>query len=265
MAGILEKGLAILEHLAAAPHGDSLANIATAANMPRSGAHRLLTDLCRRGYVSHLHKHGDYALSIKMASIGLRFLSASGIVDTAQPVLDDLAKTSGELARLSVVDSGRLIWVAKAQGARRGLRYDPDMGKEAKLSCTASGHAWLLTMTDDEALELAARQGFGKPSEFGPKAPTSASALIKYIHMARARGYSMIDEVFTPGMSAMAAPIRNRDRICVGVVSVAGPRVRLDRKRMTQLGPSLLDAAAELGVSIGASTLFSNRPWEARA
>jgi len=85
----------------------------------------------------------------------------SGIVDIAQPLLDRLAATSGELVRLSIVDGDRLTWVARAQGARRGLRYDPDMGMDATLSCTATGHAWLLTMTDEEALQRVARQGFG--------------------------------------------------------------------------------------------------------
>ena len=59
-----------------------------------------------------------------------------------QPVLDRLAQETGELVRLGVIDGERQTWIAKSQGARSGLRYDPDMGRDAPLFYTASGHAW---------------------------------------------------------------------------------------------------------------------------
>jgi DNA-binding IclR family transcriptional regulator len=265
MGGVLERTLAILEYLAANGEGAPMADVADALDIPRSAAHRLLTDLGRCGYVRQTREHGDYMLTVKLASLGLTFLSSSGIVDIAQPVLDRLAGESGELVRLAIVDGERLVWVARAQGARRGLRYDPDMGTEARLSCTATGHAWLLTMTDDEALRRVSRQGFGARRDYGPKAPLTGAALTKFLRAARSRGFSMIDEVFTPGMTAMAAPVRNGREVAIGVVSIAGPRARLNPDRMLALGPALLDAAAEIGASSSASTMFRSRPREARA
>ena len=52
---------------------------------------------------------------------------------------DGLALAAIELVRLSVGDSERLTWVARAQGARQGLRYDPDMGTDARFSCSSTG------------------------------------------------------------------------------------------------------------------------------
>jgi IclR family transcriptional regulator, acetate operon repressor len=260
MNGILERTLAILEYLAARADGAPMASIADETGIPRSAAHRLLADLARCGYVRQTRAHGDYVLTTKLVSLGLSYLSSTGVVDIAQPLLDQLAETSGELVRLSVVDGERLTWVARAQGARRGLRYDPDMGMDAKLSCTATGHALLLTLTDEEALQRVARQGFGAPADFGPNAPTTVRALLKLIHAARTRGFSMIDEVFAPGMTAMAAPVLHRDKSVIGVISIAGPRVRLTEKRMLDLGPALLDASAELAASSTASMHFKDRP-----
>ena len=265
MNGILERTLSILEHLAANAEGLPLASIADGLNIPRSAAHRLLTDLCRCGYVRQVREHGDYVLTTKLVSLGLGFLSSSGIVDIAQPLLDRLAETSHELVRLSVIDGDNLTWVARAQGARAGLRYDPDMGMNARLSCTATGHAWLLTMSDERALELVARQGFGKPQDYGPRAPTTVPALLKYIRAARERGFSMIDEVFTPGMTAMAAPVLKNGPTPIGVLSIAGPRVRLTVARMEELGPDLVAAAAELAASSSASALFKKQPLQGRA
>ncbi len=255
----LDRGLALLERLCGQPEGMSMSALADELEIPRSACHRLLAELQRRGYVRQLHSHGDYVLTGKIASLGLAFLSSTGIVDIAEPLLERLAQASGELVRLSIVDDERLTWVSKAQGTRKGLRYDPDMGMDARLSCTASGHAWLLTLSDERALELVSRQGFGLPKDYGPRAPTTIAALLPMLAEARSQGFSTIDEVFAPGMSAMAAPVM-RGAQAIGVISIAGPRQRLTRARMQVLAPALLAAAAQLGPISRSSSLFGRPP-----
>jgi DNA-binding IclR family transcriptional regulator len=259
MSSILERSFKVLEHLAAHPQGKALSTLASELEMPLSATHRLLSELVRCGYVRQDQSHGDYTLTIKLVSLGLGFLSASGIVDVAQPLLDRLAAESGELVRLAVVDGDALIFVAKAQGATRGLRYDPDMGLSVNLSCSSAGHAWLSTLSDERALALVAAQGFGRPEEFGPRAVTSVKALLGYLKAARQRGYSMIVEVFAPAMTAMAAPIQAPDGSVIGVVTIAGPMVRLTEARMEALGPALLDATLQLAQARSASALLKKR------
>jgi len=260
MSTALDRGLAILERLAGQPEGVPLAVLADELDIPRSACHRLLAELQRRGYVRQARAQGDYLMTTKVVSLGLSYLSGSGIVDLAQPLLDRLAEHTGELVRLAIVDGDRLTWIAKAQGVRKGLRYDPDMGMDARLSCTASGHAWLLTLSDERALELVSAQGFGAPKDYGPKAPTTVKALLGFLHAARTRGFAMIDEVFAPGMSALAAPVLRRSGEAIGVISVAGPRMRLTMEHMKGLAPELLATAAELGATSGASRLFGRAP-----
>ncbi len=259
MSLALDRGLSLLEHLAQHPDGMPLSLLATELDMPLSACHRLLVELQRRGYVRQPRAQGDYALTTKVVSLGLGFLSNAGIVDIAEPLLERLAAASGELVRLSIADGERLTWVSKAQGLRKGLRYDPDMGMDARLSCTASGHAWLLTMTDEQAIALVSSQGFGSPRDYGPRAPTTVKALLGFLHAARVRGYAMIDEVFAPGMSAIAVPVMRRKE-AIGVISVAGPRTRMSSERMQSLAPVLLAAAAELGPMCNASSLFGRPP-----
>jgi len=259
MSGLLERGFNLLEHLATKPGGSSLSSLASQLDMPLSATHRLLTELIRLGYVRQDQSHSEYLLTIKLVAMGLSFLSASGITDIAQPLLDRLAVESGELVRLAVVDGESLTFVAKAQGATRGLRYDPDMGLSVTLSCSAAGHAWLSTMSDEAAMELVARQGFGKPEQFGPRAPTTIKAVTAYIKQARARGYSVINEVFAPAMSAMAAPVRDGQGRVIGVVTIAGPVVRLTEERMHALGLALRHTADDIGAASNASSLFKLR------
>lgn len=259
MSTPLERSFNILELLAAHPEGQSISAIASALTLPLSAAHRLLAELARCGYVRQLREQGDYVLTIKLVSVGLGFLSASGVVDVAQPALDRLADESGELVRLAVVDGDDLTFVAKAQGARRGLKYDPDMGLSVKLSCSAAGHAWLSTLSDEAGLALVTRQGFGVPDDFGPRAPTTVKALMAFVKTARKRGFSTISEVFAPSMSAMAAPVRSRSGQTIGVVTIAGPLVRLTEARMEALADPLLKCAEEIEAASGASTMFKKR------
>jgi IclR family acetate operon transcriptional repressor len=258
-AGTVDRILLILETLAAEPQGMALAALADELELPRSACHRLLADLGRCGYVRQVREHGDYALTTKLPALGLSFLGNAGIVDIAQPIIDRLADISGELVRLALVDGDRLTFVAKAQGARTGLRYDPDMGIDVRLSCSAGGQAWLMTLSEERATELVARQGFGEPKHYGPKAPTTFRALMKLLEEHRGRGFSMIVESYAPGMTAMAAPVLRRDKEAIGVITIAGPLLRLAPQRMLELGRPLLQAAAELALASTSSPLFARR------
>lgn len=263
MSGVLERTLGILELLAQHGEGVELAAIADQLDIPRSAVHRLLADLIRCGYVRQLRDHGDYMLTTKLVSMGLSFLSHSGIVDIAQPLLDRLAEISGELVRLSVIDGNRLTWVARAQGARQGLRYDPDMGSDARLSCSSSGLAWMAALSDEQALALVSQQGIGQPEDYGPNAPRTLQEVLATVAATRERGYSITQETYTPGLNAMAAPVRFNGQPPIGIISIAGPSVRFTEARMQALAAELLSFAGQMAAASGASPYFSptaNKP-----
>ena len=261
MSGVLERSLAILERLAGDVNGVSLATLADELDMPRSAAHRLLLELAGLGYVRQSRERGDYVLTTKLISLGLNYLKYSGVVDLCQPILDRLAESSGELVRLGVVDVDHLTWVAMSQGARNGLRYDPDMGIDAQLSCTSSGHAWLSTLDEDDAITLVTRQGLGTPEQFGPNAPKSIAALMKSLKRVRSDGYAITIETYTRGLSAISAPIQPPNKGAVGVLAISGPLLRLTEEKLKSLAPDLLATAAEIANISAASPLF-NRAYE---
>jgi IclR family acetate operon transcriptional repressor len=258
--GQIGRSLAILELLTLHAAGLGLFEIADRLQVPRSATHRILAVLTAQGYVRQDRFHGAYRLTAKIASLGFTFLARSGVTDLAQPILDRLARDSGELVRLAIVDERTLTWVAKAQGSPYGLRYDPEMGQVARLSCSAGGMAWLLCMSDEEALALVEAQGFGLPADYGPRAPRTAAAFLKLLRQARKRGYGEMVQTFAPGMAAMAAPIRHAvTSEVVGTVSIAGPHLRFTEPRMRQFVPALLDAANELSSAMIASPIWSGR------
>jgi IclR family transcriptional regulator, acetate operon repressor len=249
-SGLLERTLGVIELLAENAPGLQLFEIAEHLSMPRSATHRVLTSLTEHGYVHQQRQQGTYMLTAKITSLAFTFLSRSGITDFAQPVLDRLAGQSGELVRLAVINGKELVWVAKAQGSLYGLRYDPDMGQVARLSCSASGHAWLSCLSDKEALSLVKSQGFGLRSDYGPRAPETEEALLKYLRKARKQGFSIVIQAYTPDTNAIAAPIRHpQSQEVNSVLVIAGPSTRFTEARMLAVSSSLVEAAREVSMT----------------
>jgi IclR family transcriptional regulator, acetate operon repressor len=257
MTAAIDRILAMLEHLARHPEGLSVGAVAQALDLPASATHRMLNDLVRLGYVRQVRAQGDYALTIRLAAIGLAFLGRTGVADVAQPVLDQLAANSGELVRLSVVDHPHLVWVAVAQGATGGLRYDPgrEQGAVVSLACSAGGRAWLSTLPQDEALALVAAQGLAPPGGAAEGVRIGMADLMALLERARAQGWAEAVDSYLAGMAAIAVPVR-ADGGVIGCLSIAGPAARLTPARRMALLPLLQSAAEEIGAMQAASFFF---------
>ncbi len=256
----VERALMLLEHLASVEQ-DSIADICRVLPLQPSSAHRILGELIRLGYVRQRGSQGHYSLTIKLSSLGLTHLAARGITDIAQPILDELAHEVCELVRFSVVEGDDLIWIAKSQGAKAGLRYDPDpdMGLKVNLGATASGLARLLTLTDNEAVMLLGRQGVEFPLKgFGSAAPTSIDEFLQVLGRCRSVGYGFVHDSYEDGTSAMAMPVvKARSAEVIGVISIAGPSVRMTAARMSAMALPLRAATEQLA-EIGAGLSFAN-------
>jgi IclR family transcriptional regulator, acetate operon repressor len=248
----VDRCLSVIELLAGEREGMSLGTLAERLNLPKSATHRMLQTLATRGYVTQDAPSQVYALSLKMALLGFRYMDARRLPDVAQDALDRLAQDCGEYCRMSVVEGEDLIWIARAQGAKLGLRYDPPMGGEVVLHATATGKAWLATMPEQDALRIVCARGFATPEGFGKRALRSVDELRRHLDETRRRGYALAVEEGEPGTVAIAAAFRayaGADAPIAGTVSIAGPLVRLTDQRIEDMAPMLLrttHAIAEL-------------------
>jgi len=261
MSSALEKGMSVISYLSARPEGAAVKDIAAALDLPPSGAHRLLKELEALGYVHQPRAHGDYCLTLKLATAGLNFLARTGIPDLSQPILDRLAQKSRELVRMTLSDGEILAWVGVSQGATSGLRYDPNAehGQIVHFASASSGQAWLSGMTDDEAIAAVMKQGLENPNGSGAKAPQSVAELVEIVKAARRNGYALNSNSFMLGMAAISVLIRNPDTgTPIGTVSIAGPAARVTPERLRDFLPDLRQAAEELGDASRAKANFSS-------
>ena len=245
-----QRCLDILEVLADAPDGLALSSVGTTLALPKSATHRFLALLEARGFVRQEPLTQHYRLTFKLPQLAFRYIAATGITDLAQPVLNALAARTGELARLAIVDGDTLTWVAKAQGAPLGLRYDDQAGREVILHATATGKAWLASLpeTGRHWRSSNAPAELGRAG-LGPNAVATMAALSRELRATRRRGWGEAVEEGEPGVAAVAATIRARPgeaALVVGTVSIAGPLARMDAARRIRHAEEALAAAQEL-------------------
>lgn len=245
----IDRSISLIEALASAPAAMELSELADQVGLPQSAAHRTLSTLVARGWVIQDPASQNYALSLRMAQLAFRNLDARHAPDVVQDVLNRLATRTEEYCRLAVVEQGRLIWIARAQGARAGLRYDPDMDAEIVLHATANGKAWLSTMAENDAIALAYAGGMASLPGLGPNAVRGVDDLRAHLARARAQGFATAVEEAEPGTAALAVPFFRSDApgaAVAGTISVAGPTLRIRPARYAALRAELLQAAAEI-------------------
>ncbi len=237
--------LALFEAMSDAGRGHRLTDLAQALDCPKSSVQRLLEHLMREGWVEQDEATDQYRLTLRLAVLGQRYMQSAGIVDATHGILERVARESGELVRLTVVDGERLVWIGSAQGAPAGLLYQPSMGGRIVSFATANGKAWLATLDDEAACAIALADGLGRrPDNVGPRAVATIDALRRDLAGVRRTGYATAVEEAEAGVAAIAVAIRDpASGRAMGTTSVAGPIVRLPAERRAQLA-NLLDAAA---------------------
>ncbi len=246
-----DRSLQVLEALLKEVNGCALSQLSADLDIPKSAMHRLLTAMKDMGYIYQDEMTQHYKLTLKIASMGLTYLSSRSITETFQPLLNDLAEKSAELVRLGMIENENIIWIGKAQGSKSGLKYDPDSGSIAYLPASACGLAYLSSLDTESFSRIVDREGFEKSQKFGPNSPQNLEQLEQMIQAAKERGYGLICDTYELGMTAVAKIIVNpHTGKPFGTVSIAGPSVRMNAQRVEELVPELLKTADKIGEMI---------------
>ena len=80
---------------------------------------------------------------------------------------------------------------------------------------------------------------------------TTATALRADLQSTRERGFAIDDEEGIIGIRCVACPILGHLGNVVGAISLAGPSIRMSKKRVLELGPDLRNIAAHISLKLG--------------
>ncbi len=113
-APALEKGLDVLELLAAQPHGLSLQDIARRLERSPNELFRMLDVMVRRGYIAR-QPDSSYVLTLRLFELAHLHPPVDRLLDCAMPHMHDLARSTSQSNHLCVHHDARLVVLARAE------------------------------------------------------------------------------------------------------------------------------------------------------
>lgn len=239
--------LDLLELLAGAEDGLSLAEACERLGAPKSSTLMLLRTLAGRGYA--VRGEGDrYRLHADFRSGGFGWGGqATRLVAVAEPVLRELADTIGETAILATLtDKGMVRLLAKAV-TQENIRYDIDLGQELPAYCTAIGRILLAQMPPEAR---APYLDSIEPVAVTPHSLTDRAAIEARIDEAARAGISVVAEEYALGGTGAAVPIRLGDGRVVGAVNAGCISPRFVGKEEA-IADALRAAASAIAARLG--------------
>lgn len=149
----LEKGLDVIETLAAVAVPQSLTELAVKLDRSSSELFRMLNCLELRGYITRDGISGKYSLTLKLYSLAHAHSVTEKLLRAARLPMQALTDQVRESCHLSVLERGKLLVVAQQESPER-VRLSIEVGGQFDPLQTASGRLLLAHIEDSERTEV---------------------------------------------------------------------------------------------------------------
>jgi DNA-binding IclR family transcriptional regulator len=219
--------------------------LAERAGLPKSTAHRLLSTLTRENYV---RRAGDrYCLANHVFEVGNQVLACrpNGLREQAMPFLAELYLQTRQTVHLAVLQDSEVLYLEKIFG-HNSVRVGTAVGGRRPAHATALGKA-ILAFSDDDVLQKALG---GRLNQCTPQTRVHPRAVERQLAEIRDAGFATDREECLPGLSCIAAPIR--DPLTGRAVAAVSVCTRSGAQVARLFGNSVLETAALLSRPAGA-------------
>jgi len=219
----LDAALLMLRTLASFPTSVSLTELARAANLPTSKAHRYLASFLRAGLAVQQGKLGRYDLGPLAVEVGLASLGRNDFVNRAADGLEELSASTGLTALLAVWGTHGAT-IVRWERSPNFTITSFGLGSTLPLLTSSSGRIFLSFLprrltASRFRLEMEHWLESGKALADLDLQPDSIDRLITKI---RADRMSEMDERVIPGLFALSAPVTNWQGEVEVAVSLVG-------------------------------------------
>ena len=238
LVGSLERGLAVMEMLAAHPDGLTLTEMAAAAGLTRAGARRFLLTLVASGYACQQAR--KFVLTPKLISVARVWLGGASLWTYAEPFMREVSAAVGESCSAAVLSGEDVVYVARVPG-RNILSVALHVGTRLPAYCTSMGRVLLSELPTVELDAFLARADIARRT---PKTVTDRVTLAAAIRKAAAEKHATVDEELELGLRSIAVPIRNRAGRIEAAINVSTQSARFSVAEMRRRILPLLQTAA---------------------
>lgn len=243
----LERGLRVLEVVAANGGPASLSETARRAGLHRSTAHHLLRALVGFGFLRHDAQTRGYELAAKLFQLTGRTWTPEQLGVVGEPFVAELTRRSGEGSSLAAYRHGTVTIVAK-RDHDGPVRVVQDVGGQRPIHATAVGKAIIAWLPPAELDGLLART---RLERFTANTLSTRAELEAELRRIREAGCAIDDEEHIVGIRCIAAPVFTYTGNVAASLCALGPTSRMTRQRLRELRHPLRRLARELSARLG--------------
>ena len=233
------RAIDLLNTMSERSGAQELSDLARQARLPTSTAFRYLESMRQRGLVRQA-SNGNYQLGARLFELGYAFTRGVTLWEYAHDLARDLATRAKETASVGILDDGRVLYIAIANGQRElGIQWNP--GTRHPAHCTSLGKAILATMPWHSVAKLLESHPLERLTR---KTITDRSLFRKELEITSKRGYAIDDEERTAGVICIGAGIPDYSGAIAGAISLSGPKFRITARKVDSYA-ALVRAAAD--------------------
>ena len=217
------RGFAIIEEIARNRDGIGLAELSKRVGLHNSTTFHLVKTMVSLGYVRQLKDSKRYRIGRPLFALAASALDEIEMMSFATPVLDDLARATGESAHFSVPMGDAVVVLARTSGPG-AFQLSDRVGVVRPAHCTALGKIMLAALQPDQFERFLGRAELKART---PKSITSAEQLRREIAEVRRTGIAIDDGEFDSELRCAALPVRDFSGQVIGAIGISGPVWRL--------------------------------------
>lgn len=246
----LERGLRVLEIVAAGDKPQTVSEIAQRMGLSRSSTFRLVYTLKFMGFLEPSADEHAYRLGPRVLKLGFAYLSGQSIIEQARRDLEALRDATNVSAHLAIREGRDVLFLDCVQ-TRTGFLSNVNVG--TRLPAHAVPLGWFL-LSDLTARELAALLGPDPLNRLTDQTPGDLPALMQRIARATSDGHVVSRGIAEPGGSSVSAPVFDRSGRVVAAIDISGPDSAFDPDAIESLYvPRVMHAAASISARLGAA------------
>ena len=242
----LDRGLAILEAVAASREPVPLKHLTELIGIDRSSVFRLANTLRQRRFLANPQGSKDYILGPSAWRLSRKY-GHSVLGAFFHQHLRDLATKLGETSHYAVREGGQVFFIDHHTPTGHVVSVAGQTGEFAPLHCTAHGKALL---ADLDLADLKELFGGAPLHAYTRNTITSVTRLARTCERVRADGFALDDGEYLAEVTCVAAPIRDPQGEIVASIGISSPVTRLHAKRISRAAAEVKAAAQAISASL---------------
>lgn len=240
----LRRGLGVLRLLATGAQGGMrMTEIVSRAQLNKTTVVRLTKALCAERFVDFDATQKRYRLGPESFAIGLAAEPNYMLQRLAKPLLENLAKESGDTVFFSIRASNEAICLSRHEGSFLIRNQVLKPGDRFPLGVGAGSVAILAQLHDDEVQRVLQANKAWIAAQYPGYNPESIQAEIRN---ARHKGYALNPGLVVPGSWGIGVPVLDATGSVVAAISLAAIQGRLSLSRRTTLANLLMLASQNI-------------------